>query len=313
MAHEFESGFFSRQGAWHGLGKVLQHPPTIEEGIKEAGLDWFVECLPVFMQGEAGYQEIPSHKAVIRSTDKQCLGIVKDRYRPLQNVDAFRFFQPFLQDHFCELEAAGSLRNGQIIWVLARMLNGTQDVAPNDAVESYLCLAHGHGGILPVSIYFTEIRVVCMNTLRMSLSNGNIVRIKHTKHLKESLNLVQQSVDCYRQEFSLSIESYRQMLRHKLPIKGLEAYVRHVFQVPTTVPEMPRSFEAIEAQYEAGQGASPGTLWGAFNAVTGYLDHDYGRSTETATYSNLFGSNADIRDRANHVALSVLKGEFLLE
>ena len=178
MAHQFESGFFaSNTPAWHGLGTVLDHPPTIAEAIKAAGLDWQVREQELFTQTERGLGVVPTHKALVRSTDYRQLGIVSQQYQPLQNLHAFNFFDFLLHDGDVSLEAAGSLKEGKRIWVLAKINNLTQDVVQNDAVNPYLLLSNSHDGSLAVWIQFTPIRVCCNNTLSYALS-------KRTEHQK---------------------------------------------------------------------------------------------------------------------------------
>ena len=92
MAHEFESGFFVTEPAWHGLGVVLQDPPTVQEAITAAGLDWKVELRRLTMPDG---REVPN-RAVVRSTDESLLGVVGPDYEPLQNSDALAWFQPFV-------------------------------------------------------------------------------------------------------------------------------------------------------------------------------------------------------------------------
>ena len=123
MSHEFESGFFVSQPAWHGLGSVLNNPPSIASAIEEASLDWQVEEEPIFFgQGEE-LKQIESHKSLIRSTDRKVLGVVSQSYQPLQNIDAFNFFDFLIHDNDVSLEAAGSLKEGKRVWVLAKVNN----------------------------------------------------------------------------------------------------------------------------------------------------------------------------------------------
>ncbi len=82
MPHQFESGFFLTP-AWHGLGKILDNPPTIEQAIIDAGLDWIVEEQPIYQQVEDEYIPIPGHKSLVRSTDKKVLGVVSNMYLSL--------------------------------------------------------------------------------------------------------------------------------------------------------------------------------------------------------------------------------------
>ena len=98
MSHQLESGFFVNKGAWHGLGIVLDNPPTTAQAIIDAGLNWQVKEQPIYTQSEHGLSPVTTHKSLVRSTDHQLLGIVSKQYKPLQNHDAFNWFDFLLHD-----------------------------------------------------------------------------------------------------------------------------------------------------------------------------------------------------------------------
>ena len=85
MSHHFESGVFVNEPAWHGLGTVLNNPPTTAQAIAEAGLNWQVREQPIYTQSEHGLSPVATHKSLVRSIDRQLLGIVSNDYKPLQN------------------------------------------------------------------------------------------------------------------------------------------------------------------------------------------------------------------------------------
>ena len=120
MTHQFESGFFVAQPAWHRLGKVLQNAPTTENAIVQAGLDWQVIEEPII---HADGDKAALKKKLVRDRDQRLLGTVNHDYTPLQNEDAFRWFDPLLEKGNLLLDAAGSLQQGRHIWILARVRN----------------------------------------------------------------------------------------------------------------------------------------------------------------------------------------------
>src|SRR5262245_63968878 len=148
MAHLVENMLSVGKRTWHGLGTVLQAPPTVEEGLRLAGLDWEVRRERLFT---AGGQEAPAY-AVVRDSDGRVLGAVGERYRPLQNREAFAWFEPFLAAGEASLETAGSLADGSRVWVLARLNRVPLEVAPGDEVVKYLLLSNSHDGSLAVQI-----------------------------------------------------------------------------------------------------------------------------------------------------------------
>lgn len=312
MSHEVETAMYVGRPAWHRLGTVVEDAPTVEEAMRLAGLDWQVEKLPLFLPtGDPSRISC----ATVRSTDHRELGTVGVNFEPLQNVDAFMFFNPFLHEGDATLEAAGSLKHGARVWVLARLSGASGEVVKGDEIQSYLLLYHAHDGSLAVCVTFTPIRVVCWNTATLALSRAErshaVVKIKHTKNIERSMRLVQRSIDIGRKTFEVTLDTYREMVRHNLPISGFKQYVREVLEVPETETRMPRAWETLEALYEAGAGADlpgvRGSLWGAYNAFTEWTEHRRGRTDATRMDSNWFGPARAVRTRALDVALGMIR------
>jgi len=320
MAHQVETAFYTGIPAWHKVGTVVDEAPSIEDAIRLAGLDWTVLEEPVFYQKHCSDGDIPinipNYKALVRSTDGKTLSIMKDSYTVLQNIDAFRFFDQILDSDLATLEAAGSLREGQRVWVLAKIRGAEADVVSNDTVEAYLLLCNSHDGSLAVHVLFTPIRVVCNNTLSFALSDAKAERvanlkIKHTASLAQSLEAVKQAIDVGHQTFRFTVEQYQYLTSKGCDIVGLKNYVQEVFDVQPNdegVIELPRSYTFIEEAFEAGPGANlpgvSGTYWGAYNAITHWLDHTRGRNEDNRLNNSWFGASKSIRDRAFSVAIN---------
>jgi len=160
--HEVENMFYVGDVPWHGLGMPLEDTPTIEDAIIYAGLDWDVSRIQLVMEGTD--IQVPAF-ANVRSTDRKVLGVVGPSYRPLQNLDAFQWFQPYLDSGDVALETAGSLRDGRHIWILARIKQDPIEIVKNDPVAAYILLSNSHNGTASIRAGFSAIRAVCMNTL----------------------------------------------------------------------------------------------------------------------------------------------------
>lgn len=158
---------------WHGLGTPVEEAMTSEEAIKLAKLDWDVISSPVYANGNL----IPGYKANIRSTDNACLGMVGERYKIVQNSEAFNFTDALLGEG-CKYETAGSLDGGKRIFLLAK-LDPTKILG--DDVEPYVCFTNGHDGFNTIKACCTPIRVVCSNTLSFALQDAK--RVWSTKHV----------------------------------------------------------------------------------------------------------------------------------
>lgn len=175
MSALVESMFSVRETPWHGLGTIVQEAPTSADALRLAGLDWTVNQNPVFTEG--GF-EIPNYKANVRSSDNTVLGIVTDRYKVVQNAEAFAFTDSIIDTGNVLYETAGSLRNGKTIWMLARM---PETNILGDKFDPYMCFTNSHDGSGSVKVCMTPIRVVCNNTLNMALANAS--RCWSTKHI----------------------------------------------------------------------------------------------------------------------------------
>ena len=249
MAHEFETGFFVNQPAWHGLGTLLSDPPTIVEALADAGLNWRVELAPLLVGADvsgpvldghtrpAALADEPiravGHRAVVRSHDRSILGVVGPDYEPLQNTDALAWFQPFVDSGAVRLEAAGSLRGGKRVWVLGRVIGSSADVVKRDRVDQFVLLANGHDGTLSIRCGFTAVRVVCQNTLTASLNDkgSKLLRIRHTRGAVEALHAAQDVINVARGEFAATAEQFRYLASRGCDTDTLRAYVREVFEL----------------------------------------------------------------------------------
>lgn len=165
MSANVETMMYVREKPWHGLGTMVQEAPTSAEAIKLAGIDWTVVGNPIY-DGKGA--KIPGYVANTRDSDGKVLGIVTDRYTPVQNAEAFSFTDHLIGGNV-KYETAGSLRSGRQVWLLAKM--PATKVAGDD-VEPYLCFTNTHDGSGAVKVCMTPIRVVCNNTLNLALSSA---------------------------------------------------------------------------------------------------------------------------------------------
>src|SRR5437016_663386 len=172
---------------WHGLGRKLDHPPaSAEEAITAAGLDWDVRLVPLYAAEGRHRLAVPDRFAIVPSDrwgQRHCpvFGEVNGTYTPIQNIEAFRFFDPFISSKTATYETAGALYSGEKVWVLAKIKENIR-ITVDDEVERYLLLVNGHDGNTPVSVLFTPVRVVCQNTLNQALvraGGNNVTRLQH--------------------------------------------------------------------------------------------------------------------------------------
>lgn len=167
MAANVESMFYVREKPWHGLGTMVAEAPDSAAALRLAGLDWNVVQKDIMTVDGSG--AIPGFKANVRDTDGSVLGIVTDRYRVVQNAEAFSFTDELLGEGV-RYETAGSLQGGRRTWVLARLPH--QYIINGEEITPYLVFMNAHDGSGAIKATMTPIRVVCQNTLNLALSTA---------------------------------------------------------------------------------------------------------------------------------------------
>ena len=306
MAHQFESGFFVREAAWHKLGTVIQEAPSVEEGIRLAGLDWKVHLENLYL-GDGRKAE---PRAVVRETDKRILGYGGPNWTPLQNTEAFGFFNEFLQTNEVSLETAGSLKQGQRIWVLAKIKNGIGEVVKNDPIQRYFMLSNGHTRGIAVSVGFTDIRVVCKNTLALAEAseNSKLIRVKHSRQVHANLNEVKSIIDFSTQSFRADLAKMESLTRRGINQNDIKKFVEVIFfdsrkiETPRMETKFKSTLNKIHELIEIGLGADiggvQGTRYGLYNAATEFMTHYDGVDYESRLDKLWNGTNKGRNERA---------------
>ena len=166
MAANVESMFYTREKPWHGLGVQVQEAPTSEKALWLAGLDWKVLQKDIYTEGRI---KVAGYKANVRDSDGQVLGVVTDRYKVIQNEEAFAFTDALLGKGV-RYETAGSLQKGKKVWMLARLPK--EYIISGERISPYLVFSNTHDGSGAVRVAVTPIRVVCNNTLNLALDTA---------------------------------------------------------------------------------------------------------------------------------------------
>jgi phage/plasmid-like protein (TIGR03299 family) len=314
MAHDIESMFYVGEPPWHGLGVPLQAPPTTADAIRLAGLEWEVitQSLQVTETGAP-----VSHRASVRASDGRILGVVGPVWTPLQNREAFTWFDPFLRAGVAQLETAGSLRHGERVWILARIAADPIEIVPGDPIMRHILLSNGHDGILAARAGFTDTRVVCANTLAAAHTSAasQLLRVRHTARVWAAFDAIRDVMDVAEREFRASATQYRALAAHHVHSGDLEKYVRRLFRLadPHEGAELAqtegRLVSRVRGLFEHGQGNNlpgvRGTWWAAYNAVSEYLTHTRGTSRDVRLNSLWFGEGASLNRRALELAAAM--------
>jgi phage/plasmid-like protein (TIGR03299 family) len=304
---------------WHGLGQKIPARADAAKMIQAAGLNWLVEKrpargVPVDRNGRASRYEIVRKP---RSCEEQeiLLGLVSERYEPLQNACAFEFFDPVVGENKACFETAGALGCGERIWVLARLPDPIV-VVHGDECDKYLLLSNTHDGKGSVNAKFTSVRVVCQNTLILAMKDGQqVFRVRHSRNMNERLSQVADLMALTREVYEESAKLFRQMAEIRLVSASLDGYLEAVF--PRT-PKQKRDggcpdrwqhvMDLFESTKDLPTARIRGTLWAAYNAITQFEDYKQPQKEETQDERldrAWFGSSAAVKLRALEKAREV--------
>lgn len=340
MAHMIEENdnmFSVKEVPWHGLGTVIEEAPTVQAAIDLSGLNWTagIEKMVVMREitegGVTVQVPIPvlDQYAVVRHDKNLVLGVVGGRYEIYQNHEMWAFIEEFQKQSGIKLETAGSLRNGRTTWVLAK--KGEIEALKGDVIEDYFLFRNSFDGSTPISVLFTNIRVVCNNTLSMALKGArNIFNVRHTASAGDQIKEVQKALGLkYKYQ-----ERVQEVIAALVAKPFTEKQTKELLE-GVIFPEPNRIVQNIDAQgqpvhsleeatkravtarnnkinavlnlVETGAGADipgvKGTLWGVYNALTEWADHDKqirvieGRDSKEVRFeSALFGTGAKFKE-----------------
>ena len=282
MAHEFESGVFTEnKPAWHGLGVTMPNDALdTREALQYSGLaGWDLTKQPIYAGNpEDGFNVIAGKHAVTRATDNSVLGVVGDYYRIIQNEDAFDWVDNLLGGEGFHIKTAGSLRHGQIVWVLAKA-PFTIDL-PDSPIDLYVLLANSHDGSGACRAMVTPERVVCRNTLKAAIEVAvRSYSIRHTTNAEDKLTEAQAVLGLAKGAAQRMEQRANEMRKQKLTDAAFKAFLAQLVPAPddegrarTAALETRAAIDTIY-RTAADQVEIKGTAWGAFNAVTNYWDH----------------------------------------
>ena len=288
---------------WHGLGTEVQGLQTAKEAIVAAGLDWNVELRKVYTMNEKGNKTlIPGNFAVVRDSDDSVLGMVKSRYTPFQNSEAFTFADNLVDSNDAKYETAGALRGGRVVFLSMEVPDSIM-VGGEDAHNMFIMLRTSHDGSTAIGVYVTMIRVVCMNTMTLAV-NGAQYRwsMPHVSTLQGKLQEARDTLELsfsYADEFQAKAEA---LMGTKL------SKDQSVSVLETILPNRPKTAERIEdiitCLETSERNGYAGTGWGLVNALTEYTQHWRDGVQPEATFFNVM--DGEIRKWRNAAADLIL-------
>lgn len=295
MSANVENMFYVRKAQWHGLGTRVNEAPASKEALRIAGLDWRVLQEPIYTGTD---ERVEGYKANIRDSDRKVLGVVTDRYKVIQNEEAFAFTDELLGEGV-RYETAGSLQGGRKVWLLAHMPH--EYIITGERISPYLLFSNTHDGSGAIRVALTPIRVVCQNTLNLALSTAKRSwSMIHTGDVHQKIDEAKDTLfraEKYMDELGKEVEALQ---TKKLTDKKVMDYIEILLPVedgstPQQVRNMKRLQDDLKVRYfdapdlqDTGKNA-----YRFINAVSDFATHAE-PLRKTAHYKeNIFAKTVD--------------------
>lgn len=289
---------------WKSEGAAFKPDSSTKEILKASGLDWNAVLRPLRADmGNGKSIEVPKRYALVRDTDNKILTLTGPSWKPVQNATTIDFMRDFVKAGGAELEGAGMMRNGRIVWGLAK-LKHTFEVRKGDKIGGNLLFISPHEVGRKIQIRTTSRRFTCENMLptadhwsNLHYAQSHVIEF-NSKAARTTIN---KAID----ELGEAERRYKTIAKLKISINDA---VRKVF-VPVFHPDLldgsdesketlkkimipehqPKTLSEIIDSLNNAPGAEPGTGWGVLNAVTHWADHVAGRNQSTRLYRSWVG------------------------
>ena len=305
MAHQVETMAYAGEVPWHGLGVSVSNDLTPQQMQQKAGLDWKVEKQDLVTASGA---KVDGKQALVRTSDNKVLDVIGKGWNPVQNDEAFDFFSEYVLAGDMEMHTAGSLKNGQMVWALAKVKDSFE-LFDGDRVDSYLLFSNPHQYGKAIDVRFTPIRVVCNNTLSLSLGQRVEKSVSLNHRTQFNPDSVKETLGIASEKFQLYKETAEFLSTKRFTVESLVQYYNEVFprtyqgKKEITVKDFTdlssngqKAYEVLDTQPGAEFGE--GTWWQALNSVTYLTDHQLGREADTRLTSAWFGANQSRKVKA---------------
>lgn len=323
MTAAVETMAYAGEVPWHGLGANVDPKISADEFMIEAGLDWTVEKHPMFYQKEDGGEMFVAEDryALVRNTDGKMYGVCSDNWTPVQNQVIFDMMKDYAAAGGITLETAGSLREGRIVWGLAK-LNHTFEVSKGDLVNGYLLITTPHQVGTCTTVRTTTVRVVCQNTL-MAAENNSTVNYKQN-HVNGEFDVAAAREAIGEAHEQLLVAERRAKTLKKLKISMADAAKNAIIpvmfpklvlaaegdgpsldEVMMTPDNQPKHLQQILDSYQNAPGNDNKTGWGALNAVTHWCDHVAGRNPNSRMMRGWMGDFSRKKVAVEHKLLQL--------
>lgn len=276
MAANVETIFWAgRQKPWHGLGTRVAEAPCSKVALTAAGLDWQVVQEPIY----TGTDElIEGYKANVRDSDRSVLGVVTDRYKVVQNEEAFAFTDELLGAGV-RYETAGSLMFGRKVWLLAHLPH--EYIISGERISPYLLFSNAHDGSGAIRCALTPVRVVCQNTLNLALSTAKRSwAMNHTGNIKEKLEEARDTLFRAEQYMDELGKEFERLRKQRVTEKEVLNYIELLLPLEeNATPQQSRNVKRLREDMKQRYFEAPdlkdlgNTAFRYLNAVADFSTH----------------------------------------
>jgi len=290
---------------WHGLGQELQQGASIDTWTKAAGLDWAVNEAVVEFSINDTLMSFDQRKVLYRSDTQAPLSVVSDGYKTVQPATILDFFREVTSKTDAQMETAGSLAGGKVIWALARLGNDAK--IRDDVIAPYLMLSTSYDMSIPTIAKLVATRVVCRNTIQVALGeNQKQIRIPHStdfqaEKVRAGLEISLDEFDKFKQRAGL-------LAAQSFDLSAMDKFLLQLLQpekgeIDGDAIRKSAAYKKITSLFSGGQmggeqDAVKNTAWGALNAVTEYIDHIKGRNQSARLMDAWYGQASKFKERA---------------
>lgn len=294
---------------WNEIATKIEIVDSLADAMREAGIDFHVSIRQGLFENEGGYQDAGDFKYIVRDDIPVALGTCKKRYSPLQNADAFGFFQDLIDDGVCTIDTVGKFANGRKVWVLAKLTNQYWNIVPHDKVQMYILFINSHDGEQSVLAGVLPVRVWCANMFHQ-LKGQDLIKFSHTGDVVEKANNAKLLI---KEQLSVVLPFVNTLKGlAKITVSGvlLDFYFRQLFNCPEgKSTKSDNKIKRLKELFIHGKGNEDtyvrGTWYAAYNAATEYLSFEAGRGQESRIRSLWFGTNKKVLQKAFDLAVEM--------
>lgn len=295
---------------------------TSQDVMIKAGLNWNVAKAQVYAQmpgqvdfnnpdnftdnnffnGNNSYKPVNNIFCTYKTDNNTPLGLVKGRYTPVQNANAFKFFNDVIGKNDISWFTAGCYGKGEKIFVSAKLSDNIL-VNGKDPINMYLVFTNSHNGDTGVRIMLTPIRLVCFNVMNTAIRNAsNFITIRHTQSVHTKISQAEEILGITRKNIDMFGKLMNQLTKIKMNDNQSLELFGHILLSKKELANLAingytlndiarRNWNAMEAAnisttqtnalckmieyYHTGAGQQEyvGTGYGVYNAVNGYYSN----------------------------------------